>query len=222
MRRTVLTLSLLAAIPLGAQQQQSLSKDSSIKSKSAGLPAGWTARLDDKERRYSADDARFEIMGSGYHVTSGPAAVYYSEMHKTQGSFAVRATLTQMKAPSHAEAYGIFIGGAELLTAQQQYFYFLVRGDGKYYIAHRAGSEVHSIVPWSDNAAVKKQDESGKQSNELVIQVTADSVHLLVNSQRVRSFARSELRGFNTDGHVGLRVNHGLDVHVGTFEIRKN
>jgi hypothetical protein len=222
MRRIALTLSMLAAFPLGAQQQQSASRDSSIKSKSSGLPAGWTARLDDKERRYSADDARFEIMGSGYHVTSGPAAVYYSDVHKTQGNFTVRASLTQMMAPTHAEAYGIFIGGTELLTAQQQYFYFLVRGDGKYYIAHRAGPEVHAIVAWADHAAVKKQDESGKQSNELVIQVTADAVTMLVNSQRVRSFARGELHGFSTDGQVGLRVNHGLDVHVGAFEIRKN
>ena len=222
MRRTVLTMSLLAAIPLGAQQQQSASRDVPIKSKTAGLPAGWTARLDDKERRYSADDARFEIMGSGYHVTSGPAAVYYNEMHKAQGSFALRANLTQMKAPTHAEAYGIFVGGADLLTAQQQYFYLLVRGDGKFFIAHRAGPEVHQIVPWSDHAAVRKQDESGKQSNELVIQVTADTVHMLVNSQRVRSFARSEMHGFSMDGHVGLRVNHGLDVHVGALEVRKN
>ena len=69
---------------------------------------------------------------------------------------------------------------------------------------------------------MSRQDESGKQSNEVAIQVTADSVHMLVNSERLRSFARSDLHGFNTDGQAGLRINHSLDVHVGTFDVRKN
>src|SRR5688572_15364701 len=221
MRRIIVTLSLLAA-PLAAQQQQSSDRDSSIKVKSTGLPAGWTVRLDDKEKRYSADDTRFEIMGAGYHVTSGPAALYYSDKHNATGAFTAKVRLTQMTAPSHAEAYGIFIGGSNLVSAEQQYFYLLVRGDGKYFIAHRAAAEVHRIVPWSDHPAVRKQDEAGKQTNELAVQVTADSMHMQVNAQRVRSFAKSEMHGFNTDGQVGLRVNHNLDVHIGNFEIKKN
>jgi hypothetical protein len=219
MRRAVFALSLWAAIPLGAQQQQSADREPAVKVKSAGLPAGWMVRLDDKDRRASADDARFAIMGSGYHVTSGPAALYYSEMYRAAGSFTVRANLTQMAAPAHPEAYGIFVGGSDLATPQQQYFYFLIRGDGKYFFAHRAGSEVHQIIPWSEHDAVRKQDESGKQSNEIAIQLTADSVHLMVNSLRVRSLAK---KNFSTDGQTGLRVNHSLDVHVGTFEIRQN
>jgi hypothetical protein len=222
MRRTVLMLSLLAAAPLAAQQQQSADKDPTIKVRSAGLPAGWTVRLDEKEKRYSADDTRFEIMGAGYHVTSGPAALYYSDRHRPTGAFTAKASLTQMKAPAHAEAYGIFIGGVDLVSSQQQYFYLLVRGDGKYYVAHRAGPDVHTIVPWSEHSAVRKQDETGKQTNEVAFQVTADSVHLQVNAQRVRSFARSELHGFVTDGQAGLRVNHNLDVHIGSFEVKKD
>ena len=221
MRRTALMLVLAFAGTLGAQQQQSAG-DPSIKIKSTGLPAGWTIRLDDKEQRSTTDDTRFEIMGAGYHVTSGPAALYYSEIHRPTGSFTARANLTQMKAPMHPEAYGVFIGGVDLATDRQQYFYLLVRGDWKFFIAHRAAAEVHRIVPWTEHAAVKRQDESGKQSNEVAIQVTADSVHMLVNAQRVRSFAKADLHGFNTDGQAGLRVNHSLDVHVGSFEVRKN
>lgn len=221
MLRAILTLSLLAAAPLAAQQQQSADKDPSIKVKSTGLPAGWTIRLDDKEKRYGVDDTRFEIMGAGYHVTSGPAALYYSDKHGATDAFMVKSSLTQMKAPTHAEAYGIFIGGSNLASAQQQYFYLLVRGDGKYFIAHRAGPDVHRIVAWSDHSAVKKQDDAGKQTNELAIEVTADSVHMQVNGQRVHSFAKSEMHGFNTDGQAGLRVNHNLDVHVGSFEVKK-
>jgi hypothetical protein len=221
MRRIALIFSVALGGALGAQQQQS-ANDPTVKIKSSGLPAGWSIRLDDKEQRYTVDDTRFEIMGSGYHVTSGPAALYYSDVHRPTGSFTVRASLTQMKAPMHPEAYGVFIGGADLATDRQQYFYLLVRGDGKYMIAHRAAAEVHRIVAWTEHPAVSRQDESGKQSNEVAIQVTADSVHMLVNSQRVRSFARSGLHGFNTDGQAGLRINHSLDVHVGTFDVKKN
>jgi hypothetical protein len=53
------------------------------------------------------------------------------------------------------------------------------------------------------------------------MQVTADSVHLSVNGERVKSFAKSEMHGFNTDGQVGVRVNHNLDVHIGNFAIKK-
>ena len=212
----------LVAVPLGAQQQQSADRDAAVRFRRTGLPAGWTVRLDDKERRFTADDTRFEIMGAGYHVTSGPAALYYRDLHRPSGSFTVRASLTQMKRPAHPEAYGIFIGGTALETPRQEYLYFLVRRDGRFVVAHRAGADVHQIVPWTEHIAVKREDESGKQSNELAIQVTADSVHMMVNSHRVQSFARAELRGFVTDGQAGLRVNHSLDVHVGTFEIRND
>ena len=220
MRRTILTFALFAA-PLAAQQQQAAEKDPSVKVKSTGLPSGWTVRLDDKERRYTPDDTRFEKMGSGYHVTSGPAALYYDAKDQVTGAFTATASFGQRKAPTHPEAYGLFIGGSDVASPQQQYFYFLVRGDGKYFVAHRAGTDVHKIVDWTESAAVKKQDENGAASNAVAMQVTADSVHLSVNGQRVQSFAKSALHGFNTDGQVGLRVNHNLDVHVGGFEIKK-
>jgi hypothetical protein len=222
MRRAVLVLWVVAAaaVPLGAQQQQSADRDA-VQVRRAGLPAGWTIRLDDKDRR-STGDPRFEIMGAGYHVTSGPAAVYYRDVHRPTGSFTVRASLTQMRRPAHAEAYGLFVGGRALETPMQEYLYFLVRGDGKFLVAHRAGAEVHQLLPWTDHIAVRKEDASGKQSNELAIQVTADSVHMMINAHRVQSFARADLHGFGTDGQAGLRVNQSLDVHVGTFEIRND
>lgn len=184
-------------------------------------PEGWTVRLDEKDKAASPGATRFAAMGSGFHVTSGPAALYYRAADQTTGVFNVSAGFGQRKAPSHAEAYGLFIGGRNLDTPQQEYFYFLARGDGSYYIAHRAGPDVHTIVPWTKSEAVNAQNEAGVASNVLQFDVTADSVHMLANGTRVRSFAKSALHGFNTDGQVGLRVNHGLDVHIGEFRIRK-
>jgi len=219
MRRTVLFALMLAA-PLGAQQQQQAA-DQPVKMKSEGLPAGWTLRLDDKERRYTADDAKFVTMGSGLHVTSGPAAIYYHESGKVTGNHTVSATFGQRKAPQHAEAYGLFVGGSKLDTKDQEYMYFLVRKSGEFYIAHRAGAEVHKLVDWTAHSAVNKEDASGAQTNALAIEVSEGGVNFIANGQTVKSFTRAELKGMVPVGQAGLRVNHGLDLHVSNFEVKK-
>lgn len=224
MRRTILALSLLATVPVAAQQQQAMEKEKDPKA-AAALPAGWQLRLDDPRPGRPApkpEDVKLVTMGSGYHITSGPAAIYFNPKDMASGAFTARATFAQSK-PSGHEAYGMFIGGTKLSAPEQEYFYLVIRPhDGGFYVAHRAAAEVHAVVPWTVHPAVNKQDESGKAANELSMQVTADSVHLSVNGQRVKSFAKSEMHGFNTDGQVGLRVNHRLDLHIGTLEVKQN
>lgn len=215
MKRQLTLIALVAAAPLAAQIP--VTKDGPA----WAAPDGWTVRLDDKDKATPPAATQFRSMGSGFHVTSGPAALYYRAADQATGSFGVSAGFGQRTAPKHAEAYGVFVGGRNLETPQQEYFYFLVRGDGKYYVAHRAGAEVHTIVPWTEHEAVNKQNPAGVVSNVVAFDVAADSVHLLANLKRVQSFARSELRGFQTDGQVGLRVNHGLDLHIGEFRIHK-
>jgi len=208
--KKLLIASVLVSTPLAAQIP--ITKDNAA----YVAPEGWTIRLDDKDRTARPADTKFTTMGSGFHVTSGPAALYYRVADQAAGSFGVSAGFSQRKAPAHPEAYGLFFGGRNLETPQQEYFYFLVRGDGKYYFAHRAGPDVHTVVPWTDHEAVNKQNEAGVASNVVGVDVTADSVHLLVNTRRVRSFGRLQ-----TAGQVGLRVNHGLDVHIGDFRLQK-
>ena len=80
MRKTILTMALVAsASPLLAQAAQQ-AKDNDPTHKVAGGigVAGWMGRIDpNAERRgMSIGDAKFVSMGSGYHITSGPAAIY--------------------------------------------------------------------------------------------------------------------------------------------------
>lgn len=227
MRRITITAALLAcgAGALGAQDHQShpITKGDAPARKIVGTtPAGWTVRLDDKDaNRYTPADARFAKMGTGWHVTSGPAALYWSPAHTAPAeTYTVRATMTQTKAPAHPEAYGIFVSGRNLEDSEKQdYAYFLVRGTGEFMVSHRSAREVHRIIPWTAHAAVNKQDASGKQTNTLETRVAADSVRFVVNGQQVASVPRDQWR--NTAGVSGLRVNHALDVHVDTFEIVK-
>src|SRR6266550_1336327 len=86
-RRSLTTLSLLvlAATPLAAQMA---GKDADPTHKVAGatpLPAGWAGRTDKASDKLS--DAKFVTMGPGFHVTSGPAAIYWNASHATKGPF---------------------------------------------------------------------------------------------------------------------------------------
>lgn len=215
MRRslTVASLLALAAAPLAAQVKD---HDPDKKAQGGELPAGWTGRTDKESAKLA--DAKFVAMGAGYHVTSGPAAIYWKEANNVTGPFTASATFTQTKAPMHPEAYGIFFMGKNLTTADQNYAYLLVRGDGKFMVKHRAGKDVHTIMDWTESAAVHKQDASGKATNTVSVDASKpDSVRLSVNGTQVAALPGAHVG--STDGFVGLRVNHNLDVHVADFTI---
>src|SRR6266516_4532740 len=101
---------------------------------------GWTGRVDPQAARggKKLTDDKVVAMGTGFHVTSGPAAIYWNPKNTASGNYTVSASFTQTKAPTHAEAYGLFIGGNNLDAPNQSYLYFVVRQDGKYLINHRA------------------------------------------------------------------------------------
>ena len=213
-RRSLITLSLLAlaAAPLAAQGAD----DPTHKVAGGALPAGWMGRTDRATDKLT--DAKFVAMGSGYHATSGPAAIYWNPKTVTSGPFTATTTVTQTKAPTHPEAYGIFFMGSKLDSPEQSYMYFLVRGDGKFLVNHRAGSQVHKIVDWTENAAVAKADANGKATNKLTVDATkSDSLRFLVNGKQVAALPANQFG--TTNGIVGLRVNHNLDVHIGELTV---
>jgi hypothetical protein len=213
---TALSLLLLAAAPLSAQMAGMKDHDPDKKAQGGALPAGWTGRTDKATAKL--EDAKFVTMGTGYHVTSGPAAIYWREANKVTGPFTASATMTQTKAPAHPEAYGIFFNGSKLDTPEQSYAYLLVRGDGKVMVKHRAGAETHTIMDWTENAAVHKADASGKATNTVSVDASKpDSVRLSVNGAQVAALPGSHVG--STDGYVGLRVNHNLDVHISDFSV---
>jgi hypothetical protein len=211
--RRTLALAAVALAAAGTLQAQNKS-DPDMKVAGGILPAGWSARTDNPSSKIA--DAKFVFMAPGFHVTSGPAAIYWRTGRVTTGPFKATATFTQEKAPMHPEAYGIFFAGNKLDAADQTYFYFLVRGDGKVMLKHRAGTEVHTLIDWTNNEAVNKQDAAGKATNMLTVDASKpDTVRFFVNGKQVA--ARSNLG--NTNGTVGLRVNHNLDVHIADYAV---
>jgi hypothetical protein len=219
MRRALLAVGILMlATPLAAQQSMGNMKmdDKDVKVANGGvLAAGWTARLDRPTMKLA--DLKFMPMGDAFHATTGPAAIFYNPSTVAKGKFDAEATFTQTRAPMHPEAYGIFIGGENLDQPNQSYLYFIVRQDGKFMIKHRAGDQVHTVVDWTDNPAVVQKDENGKATNKLKIEADKDKLSFEVNGKEVHSMNRAD--AMSTDGIVGLRVNHNLDVHIEDFKV---
>jgi hypothetical protein len=213
MIRFSLLATFFLAFPLAAQQTAA-AKPATAPS----LPAGWQLRLDRANANAAA--IKFSAMPPGWHLTAGPSAIYWNPQTTATGPHEVRASIVQMKPLAHLEAYGVFFGGSNLATDDQRYTYFLVRQDGKYTIKHRAGKDVHTIVDWTESAAVQKPGSDGSATNALTVRVGADSVHFLVNDQRVNALPRTVL-ATDVEGQAGLRINHNLDVHVTKMEVVK-
>jgi hypothetical protein len=209
---TTAALALLAAAPLSAQMP-GMKHDADKKIDGGGLPAGWMSRKD----RETAPDAKVVLMGTGVHVTSGAAAIYWTEKDKVSVPFTAMATFTQTKAPSHPEAYGLFFMGSKLESPEQSSAYVLVRGDGKVLVKHRAGAVVHTVMDWTENDAVHKQDAAGKATNTIKVVASADSTRMSVNGVQVAALGADY---GHADGYVGLRVNHNLDVHIDEITVK--
>lgn len=216
MRAFAACLALLAtAVPAYVQAQE----PTTVPVEPTGSQAdAWRARLDDPSLPITR--VSFAPEQDGAHIVAGAAAVFWRPADTASGSFTARATFRQLRAPTHPEGYGLLVGGRDLAGPDQDYLYFLVRDDGRWIIKHRAGAETHDLSGgWRPDGAVRPAGADGQASNTLAIEVGADSVRFLVNGSRVEGLARA--RGMRTDGVVGLRINHRLDVRVSGFAVRK-
>src|SRR5256885_2829639 len=188
------------------------------------IPAGGHVRTEPNRQSgqpASLENVKFSNMGDGLHTTVGPAAIYWRDRDTISGNYHVVAKMTQMKNPAHPEAFGIFIGGKNLADSGQTYTYFLVRPiDGMYSIRRRSAymTRPTAVVEWTASDAVTKADTSGRAMNELSIQVQGGKAKFMVNGKEVYT---ADAASVDTNGVVGYRVNHNLDVHLGPLGIHK-
>lgn len=189
----------------------------------AQAPAGWKVRVDKSTNASDPDDTpelKFMTMGQGLHVTSGPAGTFWNPANTATGNFTASATFNLMKPSGHVNYYGLTFGGADLDGPNQNYIYFLVAQNGTFTINHRAGAEVHSVQARTPHAAIKQPGADGKSSNTLEVRVAGDTISYVVNGTVVHTTPKSGMTA-KTDGIVGIRVNHLLDVHVDGFAVKK-
>jgi hypothetical protein len=183
----------------------------------AEFPPGFTVRTDNPAEPLTG--IVFVTMSPGWHLTTGPAAILYNRSHTARGEYRVETETFLFDPGRRNEAYGIFFGGRELEGEGQSYAYFMIRRSGEFLVKKRSGDQFTVVTDWTAHPAILKYDEKGEAGtakNVLAVEVGAERVRFLVNGQEVGSVARSAV---DTDGIVGLRVNHSLNLHVTRLDL---
>src|ERR1700756_5654468 len=108
-------LALVAVMPLLAQ-----------------VPKGWMLRVD-RSTEASDPDAPGPIKlvptGSGFHVTTPQAAVFWNPANTATGNYTLKGTFKLIKSTGYLEYYGLIFGGSNLEGAGQEYLYFVITDD---------------------------------------------------------------------------------------------
>ena len=230
----VLGAALLAACASGDTAADSAAADSAAPPAAAaadpdavtaggGVPAGYLGQVDQpRPGREPADiaQASYTVQDGRWEVRTGPAHIVYAAGDTASGAYTVSATVEQLEAPAHPEAFGLIVGGSNLdQLAGQRYTYFIVRHTGEYMVRVRDGEGTRDVIDWTASPSVPKSDGSARATYNLAARVGADSVRFLVNDQPVAAVAASAVP---TSGHAGLRINHNLHLMVTPPTIARN
>lgn len=181
------------------------------------LPGGYRFRLDGDR----TDPGQFLTAETpeGLRVTTGPGGIAWRPQDTVHvGDFRAEAAFTLLGAPvAYREGYGIFVGGRELDGPSPHYLYLLVRASGEYLIRRRVGQATETIVDWLPHQSVLPVAADGDTPlNVLAIEVSAGEVHFFVNGVAVFRMPQADVDPW---GAVGLRVNHRLDLLLGSWAL---
>lgn len=213
--------ALLLVLSLATAQMPALPKGQ--------FPEGWTVRADGAADHAGhgagaapAADIAFVAMPPGWHVTTGPAAVLYKPQQTATGAYTLTSEIFQFDPGTRREGFGVLIGGRDLDGANQAYTYFLIRRSGEFLVKRRTGATTSTVKDWTATAAIRKFDDRKADErsvkNILEVRVTPETTTFAVNGTTVATVPSSQI---DTAGVVGLRVNHQLNLHVASLEIRK-
>ena len=179
-----------------------------------GFPEGWEVRFDDEDA--SIDDLYLVSMPPGLHFSTGPAVIAWHPDSTASGDFRIEAEAHLFDPEGRREAFGFFVGGSDLHGPDQAYTYFMLRDGGEFLVKRRHGAEMSVVENWTAHSAIESwASKTGSSAgNTLVLEADGGELRFFVNGEQVWSGARGDLA---IDGHFGLRVNHGLNLHVTTI-----
>ena len=228
---TATALALAGAVSIATLHAHgvNMQQDAAHKVANGGIRgAGWQGRPDPGTG--AVTDSSLDVKGSEAEIHTGPAMLFWNPANKTTGDFTVSASFTEpkyMSSNDHPHPYGVFIGGSNLDNDKTTALYcaaygrgtFIVRGfgPGTFQVNGRGGTA-------SD--AVHKAAGRGEQVEQTIaLQVKGDSVSCLINGTSAGTYPKSDVVGAgkltSTDGIVGIRVAHNVDVNVKDFKVTK-
>lgn len=184
----------------------------------AGPPEGWIMLTD--RGGHVGGEFEFVEMPPGFHITTGPAAIFYHPEETAAGTFRVETEIFLFDPGRRNEGFGLFIGGRDLEGEEQAYTYFLIRRDGSVLVKRRDGAGTSVLHGWAEHPAVVTWEERGGEDaqakNVLAVEARPEVLVFFVNGEEVHRMPRE---GQHVDGVVGLRVNHALNLHVTRLDI---
>jgi hypothetical protein len=209
---------------MGGMQMQ----DTAHKVPNGGIRgAGWQGRPDPGTG--AVNDASLDVKGSEIEVHTGPAMLYWNPANKGTGDFTVSATFSEpkyMSSNDHPHPYGVFIGGSSLDGANATALYCAAYGRGTFIVREFAPAVVNINGRGAANDAVHKAAGRGEAVEQTIaMSVKGSRVTCSINGTEVASYDKGEVTGAGkiptTDGIVGIRVAHNVDVTVKDFKVTK-
>ena len=186
---------------------------------------GWQGKADPGNKQgLTVNDSKFAPEGSGFHLTTGPAAVYWNPANTAKGDFTVKATFKEPKQTiNHPHPYGVFIGGSQLDTDTPTMLYCVAYRDGTYTVRQFTAGKPSQVVRKTPNEKVAKAaGPEAEVTQEVALSVKGSKVECTVNGASVWSADKSEIPGLtSTDGLTGIRVSHNSDATVSGFAVTK-
>ena len=217
---------LAIALALGTTVLLAQQPDGAVAVKDGGVFAkGWTGKIDAQEEKggQTLNGSRLAEKGNVLEVRTGPAVTYWNPANKATGNYTVKATFNEPKfmgLMDHPHPYGIVIGGNDLGTATQSLFYCAAYGDGTF-IARGFGPapfQMGGRRPTANAAIHKAAGKDQPVTQEIAIQVKADSVDCIINGAVVGSYPKADLvkagQLKSTDGVYGIRFAHNTEATV--------
>lgn len=223
------------ALTASLAQAQQPQGDASKKVEGGGVSvAGWTGKIDNSRENtgLTISDAKFAKMGSGFHITTGPAATYWNPANTASGDYTVKAKFSEPKFQglnNHPHPYGIMIAGNDLGTDNASMLYCAAYGDGRFIVRGFAPGTPRGTFQLNGrgeaNAAVKKVEVGQPVTQEVAVSVKGDKVECAINGTVVGSYNKADVVGAgklkSTDGVYGLRIGHNAEAHVDGFTMTK-
>ena len=179
------------------------------------VPAEWQVRLDSPSDDVTIGDdpdqadIYFVNMSPGWHITTGPRAIFYRPDIRAEAPFRATTKIHLFDPKGRNEAFGLFVGGQNLQQHNQTYTYFLLRNSGEYLIKKRKGADTELVVNWTKAPMMVQYEDTSKSSvaNTLSIEVGETQSHFFVNGEKVHALPNSQL---DTKGSVGLRATFAI------------
>ena len=226
----VFAVGIVAAFLIYAFPAAQGQTDADRKVAGGGVTAkGWQGKADSGNRQgLTVNDSKFAPEGSGFRLTTGPAALYWNPANAGKGDYSVKATFTEPKQSyNHPHPFGVFIGGSALDTDAPNALYCVAYRNGNYIVRGFSGGKRFDVVakPVPHDAVKKAAGPEAEVVQDVSLNVKGDKLECVINGTAVWSGTKADVTGAgklpSTDGITGIRVSHNSDAVVSNFALGK-